>query len=237
MNIVAGHLTNSSQAHKHNYYEIIFYRKCFGTFYISKGSIAISPGVFIIVPPDVVHSSKYEGKADTFYINGDFKHIFSFSSPVVVNDNGEKVGEFLIDLIYKNRFSNPEYLTSLSSALAHFLLQNVRTDKNISAPLHDIITKISDNFYDSKIDVREILQKSGYAEDYIRSQFKAFTGKTPVEFLTELRINHACYLIGIYKNTLTLTEIAEKCGYTDYVYFSRRFKQIMGVSPKSYMKI
>ncbi|MBQ6894979.1 MAG: helix-turn-helix transcriptional regulator [Clostridia bacterium] len=80
------------------------------------------------------------------------------------------------------------------------------------------------------------MKKSGYSEDYIRSQFKLFTGKTPVEFLTETRINHACYLIDIYKDSMNLSEISEKCGYTDYVYFSRQFKKVMGISPKNYMK-
>ncbi|MBR2180546.1 MAG: helix-turn-helix transcriptional regulator, partial [Oscillospiraceae bacterium] len=90
---------------------------------------------------------------------------------------------------------------------------------SISMVLQDIVTKISDNFFDSGINIGEILKKSGYAEDYIRAQFKIFTGKSPIGFLTEMRINHACYLIDIYKNSLSLTEIAEKCGYTDYVYF------------------
>ena len=37
------------------------------------------------------------------------------------------------------------------------------------------------------------------------------------------------------EETLTFpAEIAEKCGYTDYVYFSRRFKQITGISPREY---
>ena len=152
-------------------------------------------------------------------------------------DNSEKEGEFLVDMIFKNRFSNPEYLDSLSNALAHFLLQNIQTEKNINVALQDIVNKISEGFYDSNINIGEILNKSGYAEDYIRSEFKTFTGKTPVEFLTELRINHACYLIDIYKNSISLIEIAEKCGYTDYVYFSRRFKHVMGMSPKSYMKV
>ena len=164
-------------------------------------------------------------------------HIFSFSSPTVVMDSADRTGEFLVKMIFENRFSNAEYLSSLSNALAHFLLQNIRTEKSISIVLQDIVTKISDNFYDSNINISEILKKSGYAEDYIRSQFKLSTGKTPIGFLTETRINHACYLIDIYKNSLSLTEIAEKCGYTDYVYFSRRFKQVTGMSPKNYMKV
>lgn len=237
MKTTVGYVTLSCAEHKHNCYEIIFYRKGSGTFYFSEEHLPISPCKFIIVPPGIVHASKYTGEAETIFIKGDFNHIFSFSSPTVVMDNMKKNGEYLVNMIFENKFSNPEYLASLSNALAHFLLQNIRTEKSISIVLQDIVTKISDNFYDSNINISEILRKSGYAEDYIRAQFKIFTGKTPIVFLTEARINHACYLIDIYKNTLSLTEIAEKCGYTDYVYFSRRFKQVTGISPQSYMKV
>ena len=87
------------------------------------------------------------------------------------------------------------------------------------------------------INLTEILQKSGYSEDYIRSVFKKLTGKTPHEFLTDIRMNHACFLIDVYKDTLLLSQIAEKCGYLDYVYFSKIFKSVKGVSPKSYREL
>ena len=38
-----------------------------------------------------------------------------------------------------------------------------------------------------------------------------------------------------YGKTVPLTEIAEKCGYTDYVYFLKKFKSITGVAPRTYM--
>ena len=237
MKTSVGIVSLSCAAHQHNCYEIIFYRKGHGQFVLKDRKIPISPGKFIIVPPNTVHASKYSEDAETIFTKGDFNHIFSFSSPTVVMDTPDRTGEFFAKLLFENRFSNSEYLASLSNALAHFLLQNIQTEKDISVALQDVITKISEHFYDSNIDISEILRKSGYAEDYIRAQFKVFTGKTPVEFLTETRINHACYLIDIYKDTLSLNEIAEKCGYTDYIYFSRRFKQLMGVSPKSYMKV
>ena len=98
----------------------------------------------------------------------------------------------------------------------------------------EIISEITDNFYDSNIDLGYILRRSGYAEDYVRAHFKKITGKTPTEFLTKIRIHHACYLIDIYRNSMSLSQIAEKCGYTDYIYFSRKFKQIKGISPQKY---
>ena len=141
-----------------------------------------------------------------------------------------------MNMILENRFSNDEYLASLSNALAHFLMQSIQPEKNISKAALDIANTISDNFFDCTLNVGELLKKSGYAKDYIRAHFKLLTKKTPIEFLTEARINHACFLINVYKDSLHLTEIAEKCGYTDYIYFSRRFKQIVGVSPQKYIE-
>jgi len=43
-------------------------------------------------------------------------------------------------------------------------------------------------------------------------------------------------LIDLYRSTLSLQEIAERCGYTDYVYFSKKFKEVTGVSPRDYKK-
>ncbi len=237
MNTSVGYINHSCSEHKCNCYEIIFYRKGAGRFCFSENNIPVSSGKFIIVPPNTLHFSEYTEEAETFFIHGDFNHIFSLSSPMVVMDNAEKNGEFLMKMIFDNRFSNPEYLLSLSDALAHFLLQNIQTEKNINIVLQDILTKISHNFYDSNLNIDDIFKKSGYAKDYIRAQFKILTGKTPVELLTEMRINHARYLIDIYKDSLPLAEIAEKCGYLDYVYFSRRFKDITGLSPKNYINI
>ena len=71
-------------------------------------------------------------------------------------------------------------------------------------------------------------------EDYIRANFKNITEKNSTEFLNKTRIKHTCYLIDIYKGSVSFTDIAGKCGYVDYVYFSRIFKQIMGISPCKY---
>jgi len=96
------------------------------------------------------------------------------------------------------------------------------------------IYDFTNHFYDSTIDLHHLLQQSGYAVDYIRAQFKKMTGKTPNAFLTEIRIKHALFLLDIYAHTLSLQQIAEQCGYVDDVYFSKKFKSVVGVSPKQY---
>jgi AraC-like DNA-binding protein len=35
---------------------------------------------------------------------------------------------------------------------------------------------------------------------------------------------------------MSLSEVAEQVGYDDYVYFSKNFKAVTGVSPREYLK-
>ena len=95
---------------------------------------------------------------------------------------------------------------------------------------------ISSNFFECDINIKNILDSSGYAQDYIRSVFKQSTGMTPNEYLSKVRMNHACYLIDVYSNTMSMTEIALRCGYYDYTYFSQKFKKTYGISPRDYKK-
>ena len=110
-------------------------------------------------------------------------------------------------------------------------------EDEIFSATQNIIKNMSDNLSNHDISIHDILKSSGYAEGYIRAQFKKVTGKTPNRFLSEIRIGYACNLIDIYGNYLPLSEVAEKSGYTDYVYFSRKFKQIKGISPREYSKL
>lgn len=235
MSFLINLIKEESPPHKHKNYEIIVYVKGSGTFHCDNKDILVAPGKIMIIPPWAVHSLTFTDGLERIFINGEFNQIFNLTSPTVVLDNSENEGLMLAKMIYNNRYSNGEYVTVLVNAFAHFLLQSLKMEDEIGLIIKDIVDKITNEFYDCNISLSHLLRKSGYAEDYIRAQFKKITGKTPTEFLTKIRINHACYLIDTYKNSLSLAEIAEKCGYTDYIYFSRRFKQIMGISPRKYM--
>ena len=230
-------IKKESPPHKHKNYEIIVYTRGEGIFHINKKDIETAPGKIIIIPPGTVHSSSIVGKDfDRIYISGEFNHIFKFASPTVIDDNSSGEGLELAKIIYNNRFSDHSYITALINAFAHFLVSRTKVENEISSAIRNIIDKITDNFYCYDINLCTVLKESGYSEDYIRAQFKKVTGKTPTEFLTETRISHACYLIDAYRNSIPLTSVSEQCGYTDYIYFSRMFKHIMGISPRKYMK-
>ncbi len=237
MNFLINYTSKISAPHKHPNYEIIIYTKGSGIFHSSGKDIEAIPGKIIIVPPKTVHySSKTGDSFERIYIDGDFNQFFNLDAPTVIGDNAGNEGALLAKMIYCNRYSTPDYVAALVNAFTHFLLKNIKMESNIFKATKNIAEEISNDFYNCNINLSSILAKSGYAEDYIRAQFKAIMGKTPTEFLTQIRINHACYLIDTYRHSLSMAEIAEKCGYTDYVYFSRKFKQITNMSPRRYLE-
>lgn len=58
--------------------------------------------------------------------------------------------------------------------------------------------------------------------------FQELTGKKPLHYVTDLRINRAKELL--LRRNEPLRSIAQEVGYTDEYYFSRRFRQITGMS-------
>ena len=221
--------------HSHKNHEIIFCTGGSALLHLPNKDIKLAPGRFVVVPPGVEHySAKLSDDYERMFINGDFEQVFYMTEAVVTDDNSLKEGATLANMIYNNRHANCNYLSSLVNALTHFLLQNIKMKNELFTAVQNIEELINNDFHNCNISLCSVLKASGYAEDYIRSQFKVVTGKTPTEFLNETRIKHACYLIDVYKDVLSLSGIAERCGYTDYVYFSRKFKEIAGVPPRKY---
>lgn len=70
---------------------------------------------------------------------------------------------------------------------------------------------------------------------YVSKWFKKETGKNFVDFLTEIRIAKAKEFLGDY--SLKIYAVSDMVGYSDPKYFSKVFKQAVGVTPKEYRKL
>ena len=69
---------------------------------------------------------------------------------------------------------------------------------------------------------------------YLCHYFKDKTSLTVMEYITERRINSAKRLL-LY-TSMSITEIAGKCGYASASYFAQSFKRYVGVSPVAFRK-
>ena len=91
---------------------------------------------------------------------------------------------------------------------------------------------------DCTFSIKDCLKKLPLNYDYVRKLFKKETGATPSEFLLKERMTLARQLLssGITNkfSAYSISQIAEACGYSEPLYFSRVFKNYFGVAPSEY---
>ncbi|MDR6553531.1 AraC family transcriptional regulator [Paenibacillus qinlingensis] len=88
------------------------------------------------------------------------------------------------------------------------------------------------NHYADPLELHALSQAGSLSPNYFRKLFKEATGRTPLEFLTHLRIEKAKELL--QAGTHSISKISAMVGYEDIHYFSKLFKKLEGMSPKNY---
>lgn len=96
----------------------------------------------------------------------------------------------------------------------------------------DIIIERINKEYGNEIKVEVLARNYGFSTCWFINQFKEYTGYTPLQYITKVRLGKAKELL--HSNVYNISEIAELCGYNNPLYFSRIFKKYFGNSPKEY---
>lgn len=99
---------------------------------------------------------------------------------------------------------------------------------------------IEKNLADSAYSAETAIRKLPLNYDYVRKMFKKEVGVSPHDYLTHLRMERAQTIIlsGVTNrySDYTVTQIAEACGFSEPLYFSRVFKKHFGVAPSYYIR-
>lgn len=89
--------------------------------------------------------------------------------------------------------------------------------------------------YNQALTLEMLGVKIGLNPTYFSTVFKKETGKSFIDYVTEVRIQNAKQLL--LDTDLSILEIAEDVGYNDLKYFSKGFKKATGLSPTDYRKL
>ncbi len=101
-----------------------------------------------------------------------------------------------------------------------------------SAPVSLMKDYIHKNYSNSSLSVKDISDYANLSVAYACTIFKAETGKTMNQYLTEYRMDKARQLLN--NPQIKIVEISSRIGYVDGNYFGKSFKKITGLSPSEY---
>ena len=88
--------------------------------------------------------------------------------------------------------------------------------------------------YQSDVTISDVADQTGIGERYLRKLFAQHLNLSPLDYLNQIRINKAIELL---RNTeMSIKEVCFTCGFKSPQYFSRVFKQQMGITPREVTK-
>ncbi len=131
--------------------------------------------------------------------------------------------------------ANSENLDLLSESvlLYTFSSMSIMSENKEQYLIGDILKYIEENFTNSSITLNSASHALGYNSKYISRIFKKNMGVTFSEHLKKTRIQHAIFLME--QGITAIKNVALLSGYTDPFYFSKVFKQTVGISPSEFI--
>lgn len=147
-------------------------------------------------------------------------------------------------LFFSNYISQLELLThcsfeeaveSMRSLLHSFEIQQFQEViaigfSDYAAAARDMIEK----HYATDLTLGDMARHFGITPEYLSSSFRKSEGRNFVEYLTDVRIKHACRLLSY--GGVKVNEVAHMVGFANADYFGKVFKQKMHLTPRQYQK-
>ena len=118
-------------------------------------------------------------------------------------------------------------------SLSSFIYDKTYTDIEGNR-MRDVFEYTMEN-YKSEISLNTIAEVATMTKNAFCKYFRKRTNKTYIQFLNELRIEHACKLL-ITQKEFPIIDIAEKTGFNNISNFNRQFKAIKKMNPSKFRK-
>lgn len=247
----------SGATHFHHCYEFFFLLENELMYLINDSVYHVKPGTVVVVPPNVIHTTRYlnpqKRRRILLHLSTDFVHSFLLDDPklltrlhtppISVDKITQKKLESLLYAIM-NEYDKPQMNTVLIKSFLGQLL--VHLGELSKKHIHDgdinnkttqrmmkIINYINEH-YSEKITLSSLSEVFFLNPSYISRSLKNQLNVSFSEYLRTVRIKKVCNLLET--TSLSLEEISEKVGLSDSSDLCRAFKTIMHTTPIKYKK-
>jgi AraC-like DNA-binding protein len=142
--------------------------------------------------------------------------------------NSRIVEKIIIELRL-DRFQRMEMTEAYLRQLFIMIARLNQTSERDRMGYHSMLDQVMNQFhheYQSEINIAEYAKRNHISCSWFIREFKKYTGYSPKQYITNLRLQHAKELL--HNHSLPISEIATLVGYEDQLYFSRIFRKYTG---------
>ena len=104
---------------------------------------------------------------------------------------------------------------------------------NYSKHVMDTITYVKDHL-SASLQVEELAKQLFVSRSFLAAQFRKEVGVSIGKYIDDQLMDAAKWRLG--QSDASIMEISQELGYTDHCYFSRRFKQLCGMTPQVFRR-
>jgi len=242
---------------------------CFELFYVENGDCRflidehifdLHTGDFILVPPMVLHYTRYvfgpcKRTVILFWdddmpdeIRSQMPGSARFFSETAVFQVPEayrtRITDSLKEMAAEERIKDSHSALLLRVQLQALMLHCSRICNFLFEPPADIHTTdqqilqaahyICQNYMEP-LTSADVAKAAGFSPNYLSRKFKLATGIGLHEYIVFVRLQHAAE--ELVSTSDSITTIALRCGFSDSNYFKDSFKKKYGVTPRNYRKL
>lgn len=225
-------------------YQILYVASGVATFVFDGQSQRLHAGSFVIYKPNQTQYYSYNltDKTDMYWIHFTGNSVESLleqynlsDKQVYIVEASTKYIELCEKLIYElqlKRYIFSEVTAVMFLELLGHIARDLQKRKEIyDETIEQALVYFHKN-YNTDIALEEYAKKCNMTICWFARQFKNRTGRSPKQYITDIRLSNAKILLN--STDKTIGEIAEMCGYENQLYFSRVFKKYVGISPREY---
>ena len=229
-------LTMTVSRHLHSSCELIFCTSGSGEMIFDDRTLRYSTNDIAVIPPYLPHANISAPGFTNIHMNLE-ESTLNQAEPYIIpaDPNGFLLNAFAAAFYYYS--GSPEDRSLLLPLYGQLIAASLttRSQKTLHSEIvQKLENDILENYPDCGYDLNLFLSTLPFSAGYLKKVFKKETGLTPLQYLTDKRLENAANCLTLNGGNGNISEIAYQCGFSEPLYFSRLFKRKYGVSPRSY---
>lgn len=226
--------------HSHEHWELVYCTAGEGVFRLESGVVLHHRrGQAVAIPPGTVHMNTSDQGFSDIHLTMDAP-AFPYKTAFQVrdDDHGNMGAAFAqAQYFYHADLKRRDLVLAALGELITSCMIAYRDNGEFSGAVEAIRAAIIRNFANPGFELDKAIRQMPFNYDYLRKLFQKEMGLTPLKYMIDLRMKRAGEMLAAaWTREYSVAEVAENCGFSDALYFSRVFKKYYGCSPTEFVK-